>query len=333
MSLYADNICPRCGTRNTFNFFPCINCGHVFNPSLPPSVARFMEEAALPARIIEAEAESLEEARARAKSLIPPGFRAHSEKIISDGSPTTVRAVADTTEEALAEAESKIPAGAVVLEKQVVTSPGQKVFATEAFDGPTARDQVSGQLGEAMEIKDVRLTASGKKGILGIGKAPNQYEVDVFQRAVAVITHSTKVKILVQLRVQKYEFRNPRFFSNRPLSELKGIILLAPEGEAEQIAKSQDFVITTEDTVGTWMHGINTRIVAIGHHETRELCRRAQQGDQTATEAIITTGIGTCLEKTLNIFPPAPAQNNKYIIRVIDTNELTGSCFLLIFVY
>ena len=155
----------------------------------------------------------------------------------------------------------------------------------------------------------------------------------MFQRAVAIFTHTAKVKISLKLQQQKYEFRNPRFFSNRSLSELQGIILLAPEGEAEQIAKSQDFFFTIEDTVGTWMHGINTRIVAIGHHETHELCRRAQQGDQTATEAIVKTGVDTCLEKTLNIFPPAPVQNNKYIIRVIDTNELTGSCFLLIFVY
>ena len=51
---------------------------------------------------------------------------------------------------------------------------------------------------------------------------------------------------------KEYKFENPQYYSNKPLSELKGVILLAPVGEAQKIASSNVFIGTVEDMVGTW---------------------------------------------------------------------------------
>lgn len=344
--------CQDCGERDQVIHTKCKTCGRfqiLFIPSDfdDEAVARALHHTSLwymagsfkgiplktTEKLIEVEADSLEKARAEVKSQIPEGFILLFEKIISEGKPKTVKAVADTAEAAVAKAQIGIPTDACVLERKVVTAPEYKVIMTDACDEPTARAQVQGQIGDTAVIKALKLIASGKKGFLGMGKTPNQYEADVFQQALAEITHATKAKISVKVGEKEYEFRNPRYYSNRPVSELKGIILLAPEGEAEQIAKSRVFVGTIEDTVGTWMDGIKTHIIAIGHQKTSELCRKAQLGDQTALEDIVKTGVNSCLEKTQNIFPPGPGQDNNYITRVMTENEVTGSCFIVIFVY
>ena len=49
-------------------------------------------------KLIEIEAESLEKAREKARSLITEDMNLLSEKVISDGKPKTVTAVSDTTE-------------------------------------------------------------------------------------------------------------------------------------------------------------------------------------------------------------------------------------------
>lgn len=305
----------------------------MLKPVQPSSARAKAERAAASERIIEIEAESLKEAREQVKSQIPEGLHVLSEKVISDGKPKTVKAIAESTEAAFAKAQSEIPNNADVIGKKELAAPEQRVIIVEAFEEQSARAQVQSQIRDSAIIKALKLTASGKKGFLGLGKAPNQYEADVFQQAVAVITYKTKAKISAKIGEKKYKFRNPRYYSNKPLSELKGIILLAPEGEAEQIAKSKVFIGTIEDTVGTWIDEIKRPITAIGHHKTSELVRRAHAGDQTVLEDIIMTGVNACLKNTKNIFPPAPVQDNYYITRAMSENEVTGSCFLVVLVY
>jgi hypothetical protein len=148
---------------------------------------------------IEAEAESLEEAREQVKSQIPQGLQLLSEKIFSDGKPTTVKAAADTTEEAFAKAQNEVPANANVLGKEEIASPGQKVITVEAFDEQSARAQVESTLGDNDIIKAIKLKTQGKQGMLGIGKKPNHYEIEVFQQAVVVIRYKCKARISAEI--------------------------------------------------------------------------------------------------------------------------------------
>lgn len=154
-------------------------------------------------KIIEIEAETLEEAREQIKSQIPESLRLLSEQVISDGKPKTVKAVGDTTEMAFAKAKSEVPANAVITEKKEVASPVQKTMTVEAFDEQSARTKLESQIGNTAVIKAIKLAMAGKKGFLGIGNKPNRYEADVFQQAVVEITHKTKAKICAEVGEKK----------------------------------------------------------------------------------------------------------------------------------
>jgi hypothetical protein len=154
-------------------------------------------------QIIEIEAESLEDAREQLKSRIPEGLSVLSEKIISDGNPKTVTAAATSTEAAFAKAESQIPSNANVIAKQEVSAFGQKVVTVEAFDEQTAKSLVRTQVGNDAVINDPKIAIPGKQGLMGIGKKPHQYQVEVFEQAVVEITYKTKAKISAEIGKQQ----------------------------------------------------------------------------------------------------------------------------------
>lgn len=74
-------------------------------------------------RIMEVEADSLEEARKKAESQVPEDLRIVSEEILSDGKPKSMMGVADTIEAAFEEAESKLPPAVEVVERQQIHKP------------------------------------------------------------------------------------------------------------------------------------------------------------------------------------------------------------------
>ena len=131
------------------------------------------------------------------KSKIPEGFRLLSERIISDGKPKTVKATAETTEEAFTKAQSEIPNGADVLEKKELVAPERKVVTLDAFDeqnaGLSARVEAR-QLGGTATVRNFRLAIPGRKGFLGIGAKPNQYEAEILRPAVVEVTYKTKAR-------------------------------------------------------------------------------------------------------------------------------------------
>ena len=134
-------------------------------------------------------------------------------------------------------------------------------------------------------------------------------------------------------RKKKYKFRNRQFYSEKPSDELKGVILLTVEGEAEEVAKSNVFIGTVEDTVGAWMNEIKKPVIAIGDKNTKKLFNAAKTGHKMAEYEIIALGVDVCQEKTKNEFPPEPIKENTYIVRAMPENEITGNCFLAVFTY
>ncbi len=149
-------------------------------------------------KTMEIEAESLEEARKQVQSRMPQGFRLLSENVLSDGKPKTVKTSADTEEAAFAKAQSEIPTNADVLEKKELYSLGQQVIAVEASDEQSAMRQIKKDR-NATILGPLKLVTLGKKGFLGIGRKPNQYEAEVVQQAVVEVTYRTKAKVSVKI--------------------------------------------------------------------------------------------------------------------------------------
>jgi len=150
-------------------------------------------------QIIEAEADSLEEARNQIKSQIPDGLSVLSEKVVSSGDLKTITAVADTVEMAFANAQSKIPSNANILSKREILPSERKVIAVEAFDEQNARVWIGRNSSKTTIIKTLKPIEVGSKGFLGFGKKPNKYEAEVFQQAMVEITYKPKAKISVEV--------------------------------------------------------------------------------------------------------------------------------------
>jgi hypothetical protein len=168
-------------------------------------------------RVIETEAESLEKARTRLESRIPEGFLLLSERVLSDGRPRTVTATADTAAEAFAEALNAVPEGADVVGRRELASPERRVMTVEAFDEESAKSQLrlraETELGSAAVFEGFKLATAGRKGVLGIGKTPNQYRADVWQPAMVEITYRTKARISARIGapVREPSPRSPKF--------------------------------------------------------------------------------------------------------------------------
>lgn len=158
-----------------------------------------MTEQTVTEQTIEVEADSLEEAKRLVRAQIPESLQLLSEKVISDGKPKTVNATADTVDAALEQARGKVLDDATVLETKVVAEPGKDVVRAQAFSEEEAKAAIKKTLETGARVQAVRLVAPGKKGFLGIGKTPNQYEVDVVRQAVVRIKYSTRPKIAAQI--------------------------------------------------------------------------------------------------------------------------------------
>ncbi|GAH39302.1 unnamed protein product, partial [marine sediment metagenome] len=139
-------------------------------------------------KVIEVEAETLEEARQKVKSQIPEGYALRSEQIISSGREKTVQAVANTTEEAFAKARGKILAGVKIIEEKELNAPERNIITVETFYPKNIAEnhvwsEARRQLGDKAEVKNVELLTVGSKGFLGMGKKPNVYQAEIYKQA------------------------------------------------------------------------------------------------------------------------------------------------------
>jgi hypothetical protein len=144
------------------------------------------------------EGESLAEAKEQVESKILSikGPFLRSEKIISDGKPKTIRSVAQMVEEAFEKARRDVPTDEEILEKKVYLSPEQKEFTVEALDEQDAKKLVKERIDDTASLRSVALASPGRKGMLGIGRKPSVYKIQVFQPAVVEITYKKKAKIV-----------------------------------------------------------------------------------------------------------------------------------------
>ena len=149
----------------------------------------------MPNQTIEVEAESLDEAEQKLQVQIPNGYAIHLKQILSDGKPTTLQSSAETTQAAWEKAQTQVPRGATIQSKRELIPPGRQVLTVQAVDEQEAKNQAVKHLGETRLIKSIRISVPPRKGLLGIGKSPGSYEIEIFQQAVVEVTFTTPVRI------------------------------------------------------------------------------------------------------------------------------------------
>lgn len=160
------------------------------------------------------EANSFGEAKEQAKSQIPEGFYLRSIKIISgEVGWKKIYFMADTTEFAISQARSQLPNDATNIKEEVILSPEHEVITVETFSEAEAESIAKSKATELLAkwkpknywadhkatISSPKLTLKGKSGFLGIGKAPNQYEIVITRQARIVVSYTRRVKISAEL--------------------------------------------------------------------------------------------------------------------------------------
>ena len=157
-------------------------------------------------KIITVEADSLEDVRKMIKSQIPEGFFLFSEEVVSDGNPKTIKALGETIEVAFAEAQKQIQPDAIILAKREISATEKKVVIVDGFDelevSLIARSQAR-KLGYGTILKSTKLVTKGKKGILGVGAKPNQYEIELLKQAIVEVVYKSKAKITAKIEASE----------------------------------------------------------------------------------------------------------------------------------
>jgi hypothetical protein len=142
-------------------------------------------------RVIEIEADSLEEARHK---LYTADLIVLEETIICHGKVETIEAIADTVEAAFKKAQTKVPTAGKIEARKTQLTPKRITLLVQADDEEGAGKD------KAELITSVSLFKKGRKGIWGFGRTSNLYEVVVSQPAVVELTFREKTKIRARVR-------------------------------------------------------------------------------------------------------------------------------------
>lgn len=146
-------------------------------------------------QVIDAEADTLEEAKKLALNQMPDGFHQISEKVISDGKQEIARVSAETADRALEDAKKRIPSNATILREEITSPPQHEILLIEAKDESLAKAQIS----KSLIIKSLSIVLEGRRGFLGLGAKPNRYEVGVVNPAKVEVVFKRKAR--VQLKI------------------------------------------------------------------------------------------------------------------------------------
>lgn len=111
----------------------------------------------------------------------------------------TVRETADSVEEAREQARKRILLQAQNQQEKVIREPLRKTETVSAFTEDEARSGVSGINDEGIQITKVDMVAKGSRGFLGIGKKPDQYEVELFYPAIVEITYENLAEVTAEI--------------------------------------------------------------------------------------------------------------------------------------
>lgn len=153
-------------------------------------------------QVIEVEADSLDAAREAAQKQLKEGYYILTETVLSNAFKGSDMESANTIEEAFKKAEKRIPKSAYIERRITVCEPKRKTLTVSALDEKSAINEADSRWRNDGEwnwtIVSVMKHSSGKKGFLGIGREPNQYEVVIEHPADVRVEYSMKARITVR---------------------------------------------------------------------------------------------------------------------------------------
>lgn len=234
---------------------------------------------------IEIEANSINEARKQVQSQIPQGLSLLSERIIMDGKPRTVKAIAETTDLAFRNAFIKIPSNADILERNELIASENKVITIEALSDEIAREQIRNQISDTAVEKNFKLVSPGKKGLLGIGRKPNRYEVDILQQSVVQVIYKLNIKIA--FKIGKWSPVDPKLSCNRPFSDLLHVFIFSDE-DGKTTLTSPEVICMLQDSAETQISEFvgHVPIDIIGHSDAGSYVRQTHKIPDSVWTAI-----------------------------------------------
>ncbi len=137
-------------------------------------------------------AHTLDEARELAKGHVSPGLTVLGERVDVEGTVSAVRAAAETAEAAFALALTAVPAGTRVIAREELTPAGRSRMPVQAHSEEKARARVQESLQKTQVLEALELQQAGKKGVLGIGGQPSEYEAVILQQAVVEVRYQDR---------------------------------------------------------------------------------------------------------------------------------------------
>lgn len=184
------------------------------------------------AKAIEAEADSMHEAREVLQTQIPEGFLIKSERIVSNPERTSVIGRGTTEEEAVTKAQSQVPSGALIASTRTINQPDHKTLTIAAFDAEEARAKADEKANTdaGTIVKSLKMASPGKKGFLGMGRKPNIYECDIFKQAAVEVVYTRGKARLVGILAEatkkedSNEELNSQLIEARDLDEVKMLL-------------------------------------------------------------------------------------------------------------
>jgi hypothetical protein len=157
-------------------------------------------------RMVVAEADTLDAARAGLFSQLAAGEVVLSERVVADGRPHHVERHAATVEEACARVRETIPEGARVVEETCTHAPELRHEKLEAFDETDVAAEVERRLGPDALVTAAREVTPHRNGFLGIGRVPGAWEVDVQLPARAELTWQERAKVKAEVGPKEERF-------------------------------------------------------------------------------------------------------------------------------
>lgn len=173
-------------------------------------------------------AHTLEEARELAKEQLPPGLTVLEERVDTEGVVSAVRAAAPTTEAAFALALRNVPAGMRVIAQEERTAVERTRQPLQAHSEEQARALLQERLDRTQVLESLELAQAGKKGVLGIGRQPSEYEAVILQQAVVEVRYRDRATFAFTVGPQR-EYHLLKSWGGYGLSAGK---LYAPAGLA-----------------------------------------------------------------------------------------------------
>jgi len=194
---WRGSVCQGCG------YIFCLKCVDVWPPQCPickkptkPTMRCYLN--GVPRKkmepknkkIIEATAETLEQAEKELYKQIPKEFKVFGDvKMISDGKEQVAEGFAWTEEQALEKARKMIPNDSIIQRESITRKSGKRNIKLSAWSSFEAREKVAVEVKKEFNIINIIEISKPRKGYWGIRKKVGLFEIEIEEAAIANVSY------------------------------------------------------------------------------------------------------------------------------------------------